>query len=267
MIAKSELPWLNFTSPSISNEFKTLDSQISGYVLTVPPPSSPTPTSTIPELFNSSLSILPTTKPRMVISASGPHDILRLVQSVGIDLFLDSWSSGLSTFGVALDFDFPVPPSSLISTSTSNNNPQVKKKEIGKNLFSSEFSENFAPLSTSNLSLPLSSPHPFGPIPPTLAYTHHLLWQHELTSHIILAIHNSIIMSNFFLSIRNLINSSNGNGKFEEEVERFMNTYNESEGGSFSGGNYKCLREAKEDFNEVHLNRGKGSGKTEKEIL
>lgn len=251
LIGKSDLPWLNFSTPSSANDFKTLDSQISGYVLTVPP--SPTPTSTILELFNTSLSILPQTNPRMVISASGPHEILRLIQTVGIDLFLDSWSQELSTFGVALDFNFPI-------LSTSNTDDQMKKKEIGQNLFSSEFSESFSPLSSSNLSLPIDSPHPFGPIPPTKAYTHHLLWQHELTSHIILAIHNQIIMHNFFSSIRTLLASEEA-GKFEKEVERFMITYEESE----SGGDYKCLREAKDDYRKVHLNRGKGSGKAEKE--
>ncbi|TFY51732.1 hypothetical protein EVJ58_g10411 [Rhodofomes roseus] len=60
------------------------------------------------EVLRASLQPLPTHKPRLVNSARSPHEMLRLVRDVGIDLFDAHWAQRAADIGVALDFAFPV---------------------------------------------------------------------------------------------------------------------------------------------------------------
>lgn len=234
------------------------DDDIAGYALTLDDASRATH-SILPSLFLDSLGSLPSSKPRLVLSAAGPHDILRLIGDVGLDLFVDEWSSRCATLGVGLDFDFPAPSPSSTAGFT--------KLDIGHSFFDHAFSEAFVPLSSSSLALP---PHPynstaplnqpyshFGPSPPTRGYVHHLLQSYEMTAHVILALNNATVMHAFFASIRRLLDA--GGEAFDVEVARFFEVY--EEGTPFSGGDYECVRSAQKELENVQGVRGKGSVK------
>lgn len=220
-----------------------IDSTVAGYSLLIPPHSTPASTSSIPDLFNASLSPLPLHKPRLVHSCAGPHDILTLLSDVGIDLIIDEWSSSCATLGVGLDFTFPAPASAT-------------KLDIGHNFFDLKFARQYIPLSGS-APVDETKGGSFGPEAPTQAYTHHLLQSHELTAHVILALHNQYVMETFFSAIRSVLDD--GEDRFEEEVKRFGEVYEESMGGAFSGGEYRCRVEAREERKRVDKERGKGS--------
>ncbi|GAA5893819.1 uncharacterized protein JCM6883_003647 [Sporobolomyces salmoneus] len=215
----------------------SLDPHLAGYVLD---------SSFSSPLLNASLSPLPRDKLRIATLPRGPHEILRLVQEVGIDLFVEEWSQDCSSFGIALDFDFPVPASS--SSSSSN------KLSVGVNLYDSSHALSFTPLSNSSLAPPPPEEnHPFGPQPPTRSYIHHLLLAHELTSHVTLALHNQSFIQNFFRAIRETLK----NGTFEIEKRRFEEMYS---------GDLGVVEEGRRAWREVERTRGKGSLK-EKALL
>ncbi|KAM0748207.1 tRNA-guanine transglycosylase [Meredithblackwellia eburnea MCA 4105] len=234
-----------------------LDDSLSGYSLAIPTLLNDSDPSVI-DLFRASLDPLPALKPRLALGVVGPHDILQLVRNVGIDLFVDEWSSICASFGVALDFDFP--------PSSSPPPGDEKKKSIGINLFDPTHIRSFEPLSQSRLAIPTRpNHHPipsddrqlevFGNTQPTKSYVHHLLKSHEMTANVALALHNSTVMFNFFGAIRRSIED----GSFDHSVGLFSQTYSEPEGGVLNGGEYVCLKEAKEDWAKVNLVRGKGS--------
>ncbi|GAA5829163.1 hypothetical protein JCM5353_007671, partial [Sporobolomyces roseus] len=191
-----------------------IDPLLSGYVANCS--SSPSAA-----LLNASLDPLPKTKPRIAHCPSGPHEILRLIRDVGFDLVVEEWSQTCSTHGIALDFDFP-PTSS-------------ESRDIGTNLYLKEHEYSFSSLSTSSLA-PDEQNHPFGPSPPTRSYVHHLLLAHEMTSHVILALHNQIVMLNFFESIRTVLSGSDGEDRFKEAVKQFEEVYRDRE----ENGEYLC---------------------------
>jgi hypothetical protein len=249
----------------ISADEPPIDANVCGYSLTVVP-TSPMRDASLPTLFLASLAPLSPSKPRLVLSASGPHDILRLCRDVGIDLFVDEWSSNCASVGVGLDFCFPVPVRPDESA-TAPRRLASGKLDIGHNFFDLDFTQAFVPLSSSALARPVRAPkstdetddtppHPFGPSEPTRAYVHHLLQSHEMTAHVILALHNSLVMHNFFSAIRRLLEDEDA-GAFAREVDRFFETY---EGGTpFSGGNYACVVAAQKELESVDTARGKGS--------
>lgn len=229
-----------------------IDDSISGYTLSIPSIAADGPCTS--ELFAASLAPLPPSKPRIVFAAAGPHEILRLVKDVGLDLFVEEWSSYCATVGVGLDFTFPV--ASFDSSPASSPPPPLAsgKRDIGHSFFDLRFDRAFVPLSSSPLAaITEGASHPFGPDPPSRAYVHHLLQAHEMTSHVILALHNHLVMQAFFASIRNLL--ALGDASFEKEVERFFATYDEVE----TDGMYSCVRSAKSEWERVDKERGKGS--------
>lgn len=229
-----------------------IDDSISGYTLSIPSTKSGGPTTS--ELFAASLAPLPSSKPRVVLAAAGPHEILRLVKDVGLDLFVDEWSSYCATVGVGLDFTFPAASFDSPSASTPPSPLPSGKRDIGHSFFDLHFDRSFVPLSSSALAdIAEGAEHPFGPEPPSRAYVHHLLQAHEMTSHVILALHNNLVMQAFFASIRNLL--ALGDESFEKEVERFAETYGEAE----ADGMYPCVRSAKGEWERVDKERGKGS--------
>lgn len=238
-----------------------MDESLAGYVLTIPL-NLPTSDPSVPTLLLASLAPLPLAKPRVALAASGPHNILRLVRDVGIDLFVDEWSSLCATSGVALDFAFPVAIPLPETTS---------KLDVGLNCFDPALAKSFIPLSSSPLATPTPPPlllpflspsqaasyHPAASTPPTRAYLNHLLTAHELTAHVLLALHNQVVMHNFFSAIRTVLEADDTGVAFASAVDAFFAMY--EEGTAFSGGRYPCLVAAQEGLAKVNSVRGKGT--------
>ena len=78
------------------------------------------------ELLRASLDPLPADKLRIVNSPASPHEILRLIRDVGIDLIDAAWAQRAADIGIALDFHFPVP------TPSSNNCPPPRARDGGR---------------------------------------------------------------------------------------------------------------------------------------
>ncbi len=102
------------------------------------------------ELLQASLESLSSTKPRIVNSPASPHEILRLVRDVGIDLVDAAWAQRAADIGIALDFRFPVS-----TESTSNfggcRPPRIRPKgklDLGHNLFDSLYRSDHSRLSS-----------------------------------------------------------------------------------------------------------------------
>lgn len=230
------------------------DEAIAGYTVnirTAYSTSLPAQTS-VPALLNASLSSLPIAKPRVAISANGPHELLRLIRDVGIDLFVDDWSSQCATVGVALDFVFPAQQGEDARPKTLPSG----RLDLGHNLFLPAFESSFTPLSHSPLALPKGLLNPFGSSPPTRGYVHHLLQSHEMTAHVILALHNQTVMHSFLRAVRTVLDGEAD--AFSDEVDKFFSTYDE--GRPFAGGlEYPCIKQAKEACEKVNVVRGKGS--------
>lgn len=64
---------------------------------------------TLDELLRASLDPLPFAKPRLVTDVRSPHEILRLIRDIGVDVFDAGWAVKAADIGIALDFIFPVP--------------------------------------------------------------------------------------------------------------------------------------------------------------
>ena len=220
-------------------------------------------------LLESSLSILPITKLRLVNSTKSPHEILKLISTVGIDLFDAHWAQQAADVGIALDFEFPV-----------RGNEQ-QRAEIGHSLYDSKFTLDFSPLAnayrgafTADADLPICLCAACSPISPstqifhgadtpsndepkpnpqykphfTRAYIHHLLHTHEMSAHALLAMHNLQVLSGFFAGIRQVLASSTSE-RWTKEVDRFMEVYDEG---------LNMFEAARLSWKEVDLARGKG---------
>ncbi|KAH9968074.1 tRNA-guanine(15) transglycosylase-like protein [Russula dissimulans] len=238
----------------------------------VPPESSVT--TQIISLIRTSLEPLPVTKPRVIHSAGSPHEILALIRDIGIDLFDAHWAQRAADLGVALDFAFPAP------TGISD----VAPREIGHNLYDNRYSHDFSPFADalrscaaegdkrppctcmacapSRPSEPLKHskvdevPPLHAPAPVTRAYVHHLLQTHEMSAHALLALHNLSVLDVFFAGVRRVL--SDQPEAFPQEIARFEQTYDEKLG---------VLAEARTDWTEVSLVRGKGRLAREREKL
>ncbi|TFK35426.1 tRNA-guanine(15) transglycosylase-like protein [Crucibulum laeve] len=223
-------------------------------------------------LLKTSLERLPTTKPRIVNSTQTPHETLRLISSVGIDLFDAHWAQRASDIGVSLDFVFPAPQGE-------------GRKDLGHNLYHDKYTYDFSPLASSFRGaidteftkpicqclacspsvpptrlyhgvdeesysgepvMPLSSTPRYKPSF-TRAYLHHLLHTHEMSAHSLLVMHNISILDAFFSSIRKLL--SEKPESWDAEVKRFIEAYDED---------MVVLDEARVSWKEVELARGKG---------
>ncbi|KZV84281.1 tRNA-guanine transglycosylase [Exidia glandulosa HHB12029] len=215
-------------------------------------PDTPTRHPLVPYL-DASLHSIPPSKLRVARSTRSPHDVLLLVRDAGIDLFDARWAQDAASVGVALTFVFPaaadLPPSS----------------DVGINLYDAVYAYDHQPLTSlpcdciSCTPLPQSSiPHttssPSDALPRTepdasyrRSYIHHLLRTHEMSAHALLAAHNLSVLERFFASIRHHLLS--GSSEFGEEVERFVKTYD---------GSMKLLEQARLDWKDVDLARGKG---------
>lgn len=219
-------------SPSIANEE---EQQPNRRTLDTRPFTRPNTDFVLPEfveLIRSSLEPLPPEKSRIVTGASSPHEVLRLVSDVGIDLFDAAWAQKAADWGIALDFTFP-------ASAELSSGPKVRedgKRDIGHNFYSSDYAMDFGRFAASysdgasqsgGVVCPCIACSPCSPVeqlthsevdvllrpsepvkcdPPfTRAYLHHLLHTHEMSAHSLLAAHNIAVAEAFFTSVRALL--------------------------------------------------------------
>lgn len=281
---------------------QTLDQGVLGYTfdlvpirLSLLPMTTPSSTSACPQevnlahvisvradrlsaLLRASLEPLPVEKLRLVNTVQTPHEVLRLISAVGIDLFDAHWGQRAADVGIAFDFSFPA-PSPTLSAKTRDNG----KHDIGHNLYSDSYKLDFSSFSSSicpclacvpvaastriyhgiddasySLEQNVSVTHDLAPpllqetTKPafTKAYIHHLLHTHEMSAHSLLVLHNLSMLDTFFASIRQFIRHLDViGGEWEKEVRRFEEYYDETS---------KVFDEAKKAWREVDLARGKG---------
>lgn len=256
----------------------------------------------IAPLFESSLNRLPAEKIRIVNSVQTPHEVLDLISAIGIDMFSAECVQSAANFGVALDFEFPVREEPTEKKQLGHNLYDTKYAFDFKP-FADSFrgtlppdTDRVTPIVTDE-SLPICpcpACSPFTPPsrlyhgvdtpdhslaqeqfaepdgsrlyqPPfTRAYVHHLLHTHEMSAHALLAMHNLEVFESFFKGIRKVIAADEEHPDEEKrwklEVERFKATYD---------GDLKVIDEARVDWKEVDLARGKGrlSREKEKEVV
>ncbi|KAI0299395.1 tRNA-guanine(15) transglycosylase-like protein [Multifurca ochricompacta] len=202
-------------------------------------PPAPSSTAQIISLIRTSLTPLPTTKPRIVHSAGSPHEVLALIRDVGIDLFDAHWAQRAADVGVALDFVFPAP--------VGLPDPELPR-QVGHNLYDKRYSHDFSSFAD------FHPPPAYTPVPYTRAYVHHLLCTHEMSAHTLLALHNLAVLDMFFVSVRRVLLEEPES--FSQHVAHFEQTYDEKLG---------VLAEARKLWTEVSLARGKGRLARERE--
>ncbi|KAJ8488296.1 hypothetical protein ONZ51_g3654 [Trametes cubensis] len=115
--------------------------------------SSPDSSSRLAELLQCSLQVLPEEKLRVLNSPVSPHEVLRLVRNVGVDLLDSFWAQRAADMGIALDFRFPV-PDDLESSHTACKPPRKRvngKSNLGHNLFNSSYVHDHTRLASSFL--------------------------------------------------------------------------------------------------------------------
>ncbi|KAK0205170.1 tRNA-guanine(15) transglycosylase-like protein [Desarmillaria ectypa] len=290
--SESLLEILHGKDADMVKPLKSLDEGVRGYQLDLVPirlalsgvvsepiniDASPVPTnpdietSDIVPLLRSSLSPLPAHKIRLVSSAESPHEMLTLIQQIGVDLFDAQWAQRAADIGIALDFTFPV---GNWGTRRRSNG----KRDLGHNLFDHSYAEDFSPLANCFVGeaahsgdVPICmcgacspvSPHTRishscldenatngGEIGPafTRAYLHHLLHTHEMSAYSLLVLHNLTVLDAFFAGIRDAIRSFDS-GRFDLEISRFFQEYDEE---------LLVFSESKAMWVEVEMARGKG---------
>lgn len=238
-------------------------------------PPGPSVIAQIISLIRTSLEPLPPTKPRVVHSAGSPHEILALIWDIGVDLFDAHWAQRAADLGVALDFAFPTPTTGV---------PGATPREIGHNFYDKRYSHDFSPFADAFRScaaeegdkrpscgcMACAPSRPSGeplklsrvdeatpihaPVPYTRAYVHHLLHTHEMSAHTLIALHNLAVLDAFFAGVRRVL--SEQPETFSQEIARFEQIYD---------GKLGVLTEARKDWNEVTLARGKGRMARERE--
>ncbi|PCH38308.1 hypothetical protein WOLCODRAFT_136159 [Wolfiporia cocos MD-104 SS10] len=147
------------------------------------------------DLIQASLKHLPVTKPRLVNSANSPHEMLRLIRDVGIDMIDAHWAQSAADIGVALDFYFPTLNGSPTAIQKCVG-PRVRpngKADLGHNLYDIRYARDHSRLAanyrdalssqalTGNSSTPASLICPCPTCSPTIgapAYLHHSTVDH-----------------------------------------------------------------------------------------
>ncbi|KAI8998894.1 tRNA-guanine(15) transglycosylase-like protein [Trametes punicea] len=116
--------------------------------------SSPDSSARLAELLQSSLQPLPQEKPRVLNSPASPHEVLRLMRDVGVDLVDSFWAQRAADMGVALDFRFPA-PDDAIGPRLADCSPPRKRKggksDLGHNLYDSAYVHDHSRLASSFL--------------------------------------------------------------------------------------------------------------------
>jgi Queuine tRNA-ribosyltransferase len=256
-----------------------------------------TDTSTLILLLHASLASLPPTKPRIVNSPRSPHEILRLIREVGIDVFDARWALDAANVGVALDFVFPIPVPDTVHMGKMRNG----KRDLGHNLYEKEYEFDFESLAGSmrgalsadvqpDVDKPVCTCAACSPVRPharnrivhapsdvvndresqfegvynppyTRAYIHHLLHTHEMAAHTWLMMHNLAVLDAFLGGVRTLLREDRDS--FTREVARFEGMYHEGicdghAGDTEDEGEGGLFGEARNCWKEVELARGKG---------
>lgn len=243
----------------------------------------------IASLLKASLGELSEQKPRLVTGVRSPHEMLRLIRDVGVDLFDAGWAMHAANLGIALDFVFPAP----------TNDAADARHSLGHNLYDGAYTYQFRRLADTlggageggnDIAMQryvcpciaCSPRSPSSPIlhstvdhqshgttsgetivryekPYTRAYIHHLLHTHEMSAHAFLVAHNLAVVSAFLAGVREVCVESGDesrSARFTLEVERFSSAYDESE---------ELFIAAKRDWKYVDRTRGKGRLARERE--
>lgn len=190
-------------------------------------------------LASASFDYVDSSKPRLALCPNGPHEMLSLIAANGIDLFMDEWSSAMSSIGIALDF--------MLDTASNAKEESAPSQQLGINLFDDKYARDFSPLAGPATMQALEERYgaeALGDLP-TKAYLNHLLHTHEMTSHVLLAMHNTCIMDLFAHQIRKSIQ----NGTFEQKRDLFEKTYTRR---------LTAWSEASAEWSRVNRERGKG---------
>ena len=129
-------------------DIQTLDEVVSGYSFNLVPlraelgASESESGEQLADLIRTSLEPLPQDKLRLVNCGNGveggPHDVLRLIGEIGVDVFDSAWAQKAADVGIALDFVFPVPP--LETT---------EEQELGHNLYDTLYVKDFGTFASS----------------------------------------------------------------------------------------------------------------------
>ncbi|KAJ7755693.1 tRNA-guanine(15) transglycosylase-like protein [Mycena maculata] len=197
-----------------------------------------------------SLEHLSPTKLRVVNSVASPHEILRLIRSVGVDVFDAKWAQDAAHVGVALDFVFPIRDKEL-------------RRDLGHNLYRLQYANDFAAFSAAacfcGACAPVAPPSAIShsaldahvsalALPPayTRAYVHHLLHTHEMSAHALLVLHNLAVLDAFFAGVRDVLLRGEDLGA---HADAFSAQYDE---------NLTIVHEARAMWKEVDIARGKG---------
>ncbi|KAG2060076.1 hypothetical protein BDR06DRAFT_927447 [Suillus hirtellus] len=243
-------------------------------------------TPTLDELLRASLDPLPIAKSRLVTDVRSPHEILRLIRDVGVDVFDAGWAVKAADIGVALDFIFPVP-------SSHDSSLDHRKRDIGHNLYDAKYAHDFVRLSNAFLAgrdrasssktpvcpcaacspVAITSPlyhskvdvqshqahlddgtnqEQFSP-PFTRAYLHHLLHTHEMSAHTLLVAHNVAVLDALLTGVRTILSGHADQHEtvaiFSREVTKFEEVYD---------GDMSVFHTARENWKHVKHARGKG---------
>ncbi|KAJ7072455.1 tRNA-guanine(15) transglycosylase-like protein [Mycena amicta] len=236
-----------------------LDDGVTGYVFDLAPlrkeiaAASAEATTRVADLLQASLSSMPCSKLRLVNSVSSPHQILRLIRDVGVDVVDSKWAQDAAAVGVALDFVFPAPTVEI-----------QKRRHLGHNLYRTEYAGDFSPLSSSLSACPCAACQPATPLniishsvhdnfavrdraqPVSRGYIHHLCLTHEMSAHAMLVLHNIAVMQAFCAAIRHVLDCGED---FNGYVDEFLTTYDEGAA---------LIEEARASWRAVDLARGKG---------
>ncbi|KAG1871426.1 tRNA-guanine(15) transglycosylase-like protein [Suillus subluteus] len=236
------------------------------------------------KLLRASLEPLPIAKPRLVTDVRSPHEILRLIRDIGVDVFDAGWAVKAADIGVALDFIFPVP-------SGHDSSPDHCKRDIGHNLYDAKYAHDFISLSDAFLAghnrtssskspvCPCAACSPVAPaypihhskvdvqshqahsdstnqkqfLPPfTRAYLHHLLRTPEMSAHTLLVAHNVAVLDALLTGVRTILSDHADQDEaaaiFAREVTRFEEVYD---------GGISVLHTARDNWKDVKYARVK----------
>ncbi|KAJ7209542.1 tRNA-guanine(15) transglycosylase-like protein [Mycena pura] len=241
--------------------YRCLDDGVAGYIFDLIPlycainASTDATSSDPPEIAGLLKASLVSTSPaklRVVNSATSPHEILRLIRDVGVDMFDSKWAQEAAHFGVAFDFIFPVQKSG-------------SRRDIGHNLYRAQYAHDFSrfadsapaclcascapvapPSVIAHSEFDAHSPATSPPAPYTRAYVHHLLQTHEMSAHALLVMHNLTVLDAFFAGVRGVLQRGEN---FEEQVDTFAEEYDEGSA---------IIEEARMVWKNVEMARGKG---------
>ena len=133
--------------------------------------------------------------------AEGPFELLRGV-SMGVDLFAVTFATDATDAGIALDFSFPPPESGAES-----------RRPLGVNLWHESHAVDTSPLSK-DCTCSACNKH-------SRAYVQHLLSAREMLAWVLLQVHNSHMIENFFFGVRETIDA----GTFNDECKAFEKFY------------------------------------------